>query len=389
MVANSGTYRIKMTFTITREQLYDLVWSEPIRNLSKQFGIPNIAFARHCRNLSVPLPWRGYWDKLHAGKRIIKAELPERDLTTINTVSMSGTLPVELRLRLKGELGESTEENEDIKVLAQRLRKRLGRVSVPRNFSAVHPTIAILLKKDEKRREKYLQSPYPWNKPYFYTPFERRRLQFINGVFLTFEKIGGRVRSLGFARELYIRIGNANISFDIRRMGQESKKQLRPASSEKLHLIILHHSKPPPGLIMQWEDQNKLSLEKQFAEIIIGMAVAGEHLYRQSVQEGFAWQRKHQKDEEIAEHKRKEEKERGEPKQLVTIEKVKVDGLLNDVGAWQKANIIRGYVEAVREAMKSQFTKDIEAWSHWALAEADKLDPIISGHSPPQYEDAI
>lgn len=35
---------------------------------------------------------------------------------------------------------------ESIEALAERLRKRLGHVTVPRNFSRVHPTIAPLLK---------------------------------------------------------------------------------------------------------------------------------------------------------------------------------------------------------------------------------------------------
>ncbi|WP_457797052.1 hypothetical protein [Methylocystis sp. S23] len=50
-----------MTFRITREQLYDLVWSESMQNLSKQIGISDVAIAKHCRKLGVPTPERGYW----------------------------------------------------------------------------------------------------------------------------------------------------------------------------------------------------------------------------------------------------------------------------------------------------------------------------------------
>ncbi len=31
-----------MTFTLTREQLYDLVWSEPMQRLAKQIGISDV-----------------------------------------------------------------------------------------------------------------------------------------------------------------------------------------------------------------------------------------------------------------------------------------------------------------------------------------------------------
>jgi hypothetical protein len=61
-----------MTFTLTREQLYDLVWSAPMQRLVKQIGISDVAIAKHCRKLGVPVPERGYWNKLQAGKPVTK-----------------------------------------------------------------------------------------------------------------------------------------------------------------------------------------------------------------------------------------------------------------------------------------------------------------------------
>ena len=50
-----------MSFVLTRDQLYDLVWSEPMQRLVKQIGISDVAIAKHCRKLGVPVPERGYW----------------------------------------------------------------------------------------------------------------------------------------------------------------------------------------------------------------------------------------------------------------------------------------------------------------------------------------
>jgi len=61
-----------MTFTLTREQLYDLIWSEPMQRLARQIGISDVAIAKHCRKLGVPVPERGYWNKLQAGKPVTK-----------------------------------------------------------------------------------------------------------------------------------------------------------------------------------------------------------------------------------------------------------------------------------------------------------------------------
>jgi hypothetical protein len=48
-----------MTINLTREQFYDLVWSEPMKKLSQQVGISNVAISKHCRKAGIPVPERG------------------------------------------------------------------------------------------------------------------------------------------------------------------------------------------------------------------------------------------------------------------------------------------------------------------------------------------
>jgi hypothetical protein len=158
-----------MTFTLTREQLYDPVWSEPMQRLAKQIGISDVAVAKHCRKLGVPVPERGYWAELQAGKPVRKVLLPERDLVTIGRVTISGTLTPELRGRIKGEPGIAEASAESVEALAERLRKSLGHVTVPRNFSRAHPAIEALLRKDEKLRQEAASSTFQfsWKQPKF------------------------------------------------------------------------------------------------------------------------------------------------------------------------------------------------------------------------------
>ena len=47
-------------------------WSEPMQRLVKQIGISDVAIAEHCRKLGVPVPERGYWNKLQVGKPVTK-----------------------------------------------------------------------------------------------------------------------------------------------------------------------------------------------------------------------------------------------------------------------------------------------------------------------------
>lgn len=63
---------------LTRKELHALVWSEPMRKLSVRFGISDVALAKACWNLHVPVPPRGFWARKAAGKPAIAAALPPR-----------------------------------------------------------------------------------------------------------------------------------------------------------------------------------------------------------------------------------------------------------------------------------------------------------------------
>lgn len=69
-----------MSTRLTRAELYQLVWSEPLRKLSKRFGISDVALAKRCRAANIPLPGLGYWAKKEAGKPVFQAALPQRGL---------------------------------------------------------------------------------------------------------------------------------------------------------------------------------------------------------------------------------------------------------------------------------------------------------------------
>jgi hypothetical protein len=62
----------------SREQLYDLVWSEPIKGLAKRFDLTDNGFRKRILPLNIPLPDRSYWAKANASKPKVKIKLPPR-----------------------------------------------------------------------------------------------------------------------------------------------------------------------------------------------------------------------------------------------------------------------------------------------------------------------
>lgn len=367
-----------MSLTLTRQQLYELVWSEPMRNLGARIGISGVAIAKHCRKCNVPVPPRGYWNKLQAGKHTTLIALEPADLGTINRVTLSGTLTPELRARIKGEPGDPGDE-EAVEVLAERFRKRLGKVAAPQGLSPAHPAIAALLRKDEELRRKYQESHFSWYAPKFDSPFERRRLRILNGIFLAVARLGGSAWTRGdTARELGLRIGDLNISFELDHPAARRGTATPPTERNAKLILKLTRDRLPSGVTSQWEDHEDCPLEKQLADAIVGLAAAAEHLHRQWQEEYRAWQRREQERKEREEKERLELEARRERERLAAIEKAKVDALLQEASDWRKAEEIRAYVEALSQQASDASNDEFEKWRNWALLEADKLDPITS-----------
>ena len=54
-----------------------MVWAKPITRLAREFGLSDVGLAKMCRKHNIPLPERGYWAKLAAGKQVRKIPLPD------------------------------------------------------------------------------------------------------------------------------------------------------------------------------------------------------------------------------------------------------------------------------------------------------------------------
>src|SRR2546430_15802621 len=65
---------------LVRQDLYDLAWSEPMQKLAKRLGLSGVRLAKVCRAADIPVPERGYWARLQAGKRVEQRALPPRGL---------------------------------------------------------------------------------------------------------------------------------------------------------------------------------------------------------------------------------------------------------------------------------------------------------------------
>jgi hypothetical protein len=59
-----------MAERLSREELYELVWSQPLRTLSARFRISDVALKKTCLKAAIPTPERGYWARKDAGQKV-------------------------------------------------------------------------------------------------------------------------------------------------------------------------------------------------------------------------------------------------------------------------------------------------------------------------------
>ncbi len=78
---------------LTRRELYDMVWSKPMRDLAADFGLSDVGLAKLCDRHRVPKPRDGYWSKVRADKSVTTAIFREVDDPTLNRIEIRPGLP--------------------------------------------------------------------------------------------------------------------------------------------------------------------------------------------------------------------------------------------------------------------------------------------------------
>ena len=377
-----------MKRSFSRQELHDLVWSKPGQALSVDLGISDVWLSKVCKEHDIPRPPRGHWAKLAAGKRVIHLPLPKRRLGHSDTITVGGhrhwvyNEPSDL---IDAEIGPAPTYDEPIETITDNVRKAVGKVVIPRDFSKAHALIAKLLLVDAQRRAAYLAKPYrsSWDAPYFDSPFERRRLRLLNALMTCVRRQGIHItmrenNPSGFS----YRVGQQDLSLTVdhptqSRYAFSSGSDLaRPATDP---LVVTIRGVDDSAFRSKWEDKDKEKVEAHVEDIAVAMIVAGEVKYRSQVTHQHRWriERKAQLIEERRRRLERDERERQE--RLAAEQKARIDSLLLDAAAHRQANDIRAYVAAVRSSTtKTENPDQLETWRRWALTQADRLDPISS-----------
>lgn len=370
-----------MEQSFSRQELYELVWSKPMQQLAADFEVSDVGLAKICRGADIPTPERGYWARKAAGKTTIVRPLPARFPGGTNFVSLGkGRQGIygQDKVLLTEPLPPPPCFEEDLSAVAERVRKIVGKVSCPKNFERCHRIIATLLARDEKRRTEYVRTGYGWDAPKYESTSEKRRLRILNAIFLASQRVGGKP---SMSTSQYDPNPNqasvGAVTFTLEAVAQRKEKS---SKAPPMKLTIQGHWEDTSGA-NSWTDTEDVNLENLLDEIVVEIFVTAEIFYRKSVVSHHEWLIKRRADLEEEARRQKIEAERKARELKEKEEKERIDQLLAQAGAVHQSSIIRSYVQEIlsRSAELPVEQKDLEKWTVWALAEADRIDPVKNG----------
>lgn len=122
---------------MTRRQLYDLVWSKPMRDAAREVGLSDVGLKKVCVRHEVPVPPQGYWNRVHAGQTPTATPYTELDDESPNEVIISSPydyLPTSVRQLSREMVTNGAAVKEKIEVDHSR---------APRQTEAVALTVAL------------------------------------------------------------------------------------------------------------------------------------------------------------------------------------------------------------------------------------------------------
>lgn len=372
------------TIFLKREELYKMVWSEPVSKLARGYGLSDRGLGKICMRLEIPVPGRGYWQMMKKGLKMPVPPLrPTKKLNATGTYIHRTSKPPR----------EGKEDNETCDLItAEKMPE--NKITVPPSLDSPHSLIAmtrrsLIVAKVDARGLKQ--------------PRARGCLDIhvgqdnIDRAMLIMDTLVKALKNRGFdicvAKEspfsTFASVMDEVIKFTLIEDLDRTEKKLTAAQIKEKEKHPWMYSRQdydysPNGVLSlkirnddslntrkTWSDGRKQRLEdclNSFVGGLIKAAMAIKHLRAERERREREWQEQRRQREE-AERIRREEDE-------------KLKNLDREVESWQRSQKIRSYIEAVKKWGIQKYGEikpesKLQQWLTWATKQADRLDPLV------------
>ena len=363
------------------EDLIAFAWSAPMRDIAAKLKMSDVGLRKLLATHGIFGPPQGHWNKLRAGKPVAtrppaRARRPGESGRIRLDPRFAGLIPAVAPIPPCGPFA-SAAVPEGLAELLERELKEIGQAKVPRSLDGPHRGSRDLLAKEGRLREK--RNEYSWKTPLFDTPLAQRELRILNGIFLALAKRGhdGAAYESNEQLQAHAIVGETRVVIEFAILGKHRTVQRRgysvpagdlPASTP---LTIRIDSGRGGEAFSTWCDDKAGNLESKLSSIVASIIVAGEARFRKWLSEMEKW-----------EQQRRQMIEDRKTEAIANLNRERLANLFDSGELLRRAKEIRELVAGVRAALaEGQKLDDNElaAWETWALAEANKIDPVRSG----------
>lgn len=355
--------------TLSRKQLFELVWSEPFLTLSKKYHISDTGLRKICVRMAIPYPRTGHWQRIRAGSNV---RLPNFK----SNLNIDATVTLELReTRSSADNVVLQRDQEFIRV--QNAIESDPRVSlvVPKNLSSRNPQIALARKslKDTTYRYKANEIRTTGVNELSISvskPLVSRALRIVDTLI---KAVNARGHDVFVGTETHASVHGQSIKISLQEVTKRVTNESEQGSYRKYNHVA-------SGILMlriisarkkEFKDdiEGMRPLEIQLSTILAWLEVEGKEMQFQAFQDAI------------------KECERSEMRQIQELfenmqrkELIAFRTLLDKAKRWQDANTLRDFLAAMEKNQPQ--SENFLQWCQWVKAKIDWFDPITNAQDP-------
>jgi hypothetical protein len=350
--------------TFNRHELYKLVWSQPMTTFAKEYGVSASTIRKICREMDVPIPNMGHWQKIQYGKSPIVIELPLNYAGNQNYTLEIREMPNRdgASLSVQQKLQQEIENSPELTF------------SVPSKLK--QPDILIIKAKEGYPSQRYIRSGGDCLRTTNDALLDitvapkniNRALIFMDSVIKLLRTRGHDViiNSNGtcaiiFGEEITICLQEKlRIKESVDKYNWRSRQYF---PSGILTFRMWKHFRFNQKI---WSDGRQL-IEYQLSKILAGLELLAKKEKEERIEREKRWK-------EQAEQERIEQEIRNRKEQ----EKVAFKNLIKQSKRWHKSQMIRAYINEVESNAnrKGELSNELKAWLKWSKQKVDWFDPL-------------
>lgn len=366
-----------------RQELYELVWSRPMYQAAKHFGVSDVTLRNWCVKLDVPIPDRGHWSRIAAGHEIARPTLPVsaktefevewwEDETAALLPSEAASAQARTTVEATIDVPEQLTKPHALVIYAQ---KHMGRTpgddglltpgrgclalsTSPKNLERALRIMDALIKALEARGHRVVVEDVPVHNDHW-RPRETRSATFVSVDDVNIE--------FSLTEPVILTPLPPSLA-DKDRRSRRPEKMGRPRHPSGNLCLTVHDGTKP----RHWRDRSRRKLEVFQPEFVAHLYIVAD--WRKQVVAAAAERRRREEEVEL---QRKRQAERA------AAEKRRIEDLHQRLDRWRLARDLREYAAEIRAIVclaNADVDENDEVAKHLdlALTYADRLDPLTS-----------